>query len=122
MKRVVLFLLMLMTFTVTFSATKVAKPKKVKQPVYKIYEGTYEKATNTFVYKKDNLVFPDKTVKYQLVDQNNSLPRIYDFLGRTYGVTYDDKVEFTVVATVDKGVLYVWQVQNYRIPENKFKR
>lgn len=114
--------MMLMTFTVTFSATKEKKLKKEKQAVYKIYEGSYERASNTFVYKKDNLVFPDKTIKYQVVDQNNSFPRVYDFLGNNYGVTNNDKVEFTVVATVNKGVLYVWQVQNYRVPENKLEK
>ena len=53
MKKMVLFLLIMTMAFVSYSAKKTKITSKV-------YTGEYVKSTNTFTYKKDNLVFKDK--------------------------------------------------------------
>ena len=53
MKKMVLFLLIMTMAFVSYSAKKTKITNKV-------YTGEYVKSTNTFTYKKDNLVFKDK--------------------------------------------------------------
>ena len=81
--------------------------------------GQYIKATNTFTYKKDNLVFPDKTLTYELKDNSGLLNGIYEFIGQTYGVTDDDIIGLNVIGRVSGNTFIVTKITNYRIPEEK---
>lgn len=120
MKKIVIFMLMCLTATITFSARKVDKNTK-KPIVYTVYEGKYDRATNTFTYKKDNLIFPDKIKSYEIVDQNKSLDRIYTFLKSDYELKDNQVVEMEIVGRIESGKMLLWQVQNYRVPEENLK-
>lgn len=87
MKKIVLLLLVCCTmFSFAASIKEFKKAKKEKAPVFKIYVGDYIKSSNTFSFKKDNLIFPNKTVIYQVVDVENSIENVYKFLRSDYEV------------------------------------
>ena len=67
MKKILLMAIMLIMSTIGFSAKKVTN---------KIYEGDYTRSTNTFVYEKDNLIFPNKVLNYTLKDDTGLLDQI----------------------------------------------
>lgn len=123
MRKLILFLLMCTVFSFSFSAktTKAPKKEKVKAPVYKVYSGEYIKASNTFSFKKDNLIFPNKTVIYQVKDLNNSIENVYKFLRSDYEVKDNQKVGLEVVGIINKGTLEVYRVNNYTIPQDNIK-
>ena len=112
MKKMVLFLLIMTMAFVSYSAKKTKITNKV-------YTGEYVKSTNTFTYKKDNLVFKDKTLYYQLNDNSGTLDLVYNSIGQNYGVTDEDIITLTVSGKVSNGVLTVDRILNYRIPEYK---
>ena len=112
MKKMVLFLLIMTMAFVSYSAKKTKITNKV-------YTGEYVKSTNTFTYKKDNLVFKDKILYYQLNDNSGTLDLIYNSIGQNYGVTDEDIITLTVSGKVSNGVLTVDRILNYRIPEYK---
>lgn len=112
MKKMVLFLLIMTMAFVSYSAKKTKITNKV-------YTGEYVKSTNTFTYKKDNLVFKDKTLYYQLNDNSGTLDLVYNLIGQNYGVTDEDIITLTVSGKVSNGILTVDRIINYRIPEYK---
>ena len=112
MKKMVLFLLIMTMAFVSYSAKKTKITNKV-------YTGEYVKSTNTFTYKKDNLVFKDKTLYYQLNDNSETLNLVYNSIGQNYGVTDEDIITLTVSGKVSNGILTVDRIINYRIPEYK---
>lgn len=112
MKKMVLFLLIMTMAFVSYSAKKTKITNKV-------YMGEYVKSTNTFTYKKDNLVFKDKTLYYQLNDNSGTLDLVYNSIGQNYGVTDEDIITLTVSGKVSNGILTVDRIINYRIPEYK---
>ena len=112
MKKMVLFLLIMTMAFVSYSAKKTKITSKV-------YTGEYVKSTNTFTYKKDNLVFKDKTLYYQLNDNSGTLDLVYNSIGQNYGVTDEDIITLTVSGRVSNGILTVDRIINYRIPEYK---
>lgn len=112
MKKMVLFLLIMTMAFVSYSAKKTKITSKV-------YTGEYVKSTNTFTYKKDNLVFKDKILYYQLNDNSGTLDLIYNSIGQNYGVTDEDIITLTVSGRVSNGILTVDRIINYRIPEYK---
>ena len=112
MKKMVLFLLIMTMAFVSYSAKKTKITNKV-------YTGEYVKSTNTFKYKKDNLVFKDKTLYYQLNDNSGTLDLVYNSIGQNYGVTDEDIITLTVSGKVSNGILTVDRIINYRIPEYK---
>ena len=112
MKKMELFLLIMTMAFVSYSAKKTKITSKV-------YTGEYVKSTNTFTYKKDNLVFKDKTLYYQLNDNSGTLDLVYNSIGQNYGVTDEDVITLTVSGRVSNGILTVDRIINYRIPEYK---
>lgn len=112
MKKMVLFLLIMTMAFVSYSAKKTKITSKV-------YTGEYVKSTNTFTYKKDNLVFKDKILYYQLNDNSGTLDLVYNSIGQNYGVTDEDIITLTVSGRVSNGILTVDRIINYRIPEYK---
>ena len=112
MKKMVLFLLIMTMAFVSYSAKKTKITSKV-------YTGEYVKSTNTFTYKKDNLVFKDKILYYQLNDNSGTLNLVYNSIGQNYGVTDEDIITLTVSGKVSNGILTVDRIINYRIPEYK---
>ena len=112
MKKMVLFLLIMTMAFVSYSAKKTKITNKV-------YTGEYVKSTNTFTYKKDNLVFKDKTLYYQLNDNSGTLDLVYNSIGQNYGGTDEDIITLTVSGKVSNGILTVDRIINYRIPEYK---
>ena len=112
MKKMVLFLLIMTIAFVSYSAKKTKITNKV-------YTGEYVKSTNTFTYKKDNLVFKDKILYYQLNDNSGTLDLVYNSIGQNYGVTDEDIITLTVSGRVSNGILTVDRIINYRIPEYK---
>lgn len=119
MKKLLLILMMFMMATLSFSATKKTNTNKIKE---KIYEGEYVKSTNTFTYKKNNLVLPDKLTTYQIIDNSNLLDGIYSFISQNYGVTDNDVINLRLIGRVaanDKKSLIVSRITNYRIPQDK---
>lgn len=112
MKKMVLFLLIMTMAFVSYSAKKTKITSKV-------YTGEYVKSTNTFTYKKDNLVFKDKILYYQLNDNFGTLDLVYNSIGQNYGVTDEDIITLTVSGRVSNGILTVDRIINYRIPEYK---
>lgn len=112
MKKMVLFLLIMTMAFVSYSAKKTKITNKV-------YTGEYVKSTNTFTYKKDNLVFKYKTLYYQLNDNSGTLDLVYNSIGQNYGVTDEDIITLTVSGKVSNGILTVDRIINYRIPEYK---
>ena len=112
MKKMVLFLLIMTMAFVSYSAKKTKITSKV-------YTGEYVKSTNTFTYKKDNLVFKDKILYYQLNDNSGTLDLVYNSIGQNYGVTDEDVITLTVSGRVSNGILTVDRIINYRIPEYK---
>ena len=112
MKKMVLFFLIMTMAFVSYSAKKTKITNKV-------YTGEYVKSTNTFTYKKDNLVFKDKTLYYQLNDNSGTLDLVYNSIGQNYGVTDEDIITLTVSGKVSNGILTVDRIINYRIPEYK---
>ena len=81
MRKLILFLLMCTVFTFGFSAKN-----QTKKIVTKVFTGDYIKASNTFTYKKDNLIFPDKTVIYTVKPMDDSIERIFNYLKFNYEV------------------------------------
>ena len=112
MKKMVLFLLIMTMAFVSYSAKKTKITSKV-------YTGEYVKSTNTFTYKKDNLVFKDKILYYQLNDNSGTLDLVYNSIEQNYGVTDEDIITLTVSGKVSNGILTVDRIINYRIPEYK---
>ena len=112
MEKMVLFLLIMTMAFVSYSAKKTKITNKV-------YTGEYVKSTNTFTYKKDNLVFKDKILYYQLNDNSGTLDLVYNSIGQNYGVTDEDIITLTVSGRVSNGILTVDRIINYRIPEYK---
>ena len=112
MKKMVLFLLIMTMAFVSYSAKKTKITSKV-------YTGEYVKSTNTFTYKKDNLVFKDKILYYQLNDNSGTPDLVYNSIGQNYGVTDEDIITLTVSGKVSNGILTVDRIINYRIPEYK---
>ena len=109
MKKMVLFLLIMTMAFVSYSAKKTKITNKV-------YTGEYVKSTNTFTYKKDNLVFKDKILYYQLNDNSGTLDLVYNSIGQNYGVTDEDIITLTVSGRVSNGILKVDIIIIYRIP------
>ena len=101
--------------TMAFVSYSAKKSKNIS----KIYTGEYIKSTNTFTYKKNNLVFKDKTLLYQLNDNSGTLDLVYNAIGQSHGVTEDDIITLTVSGRVSNGILTVDRIINYRIPEYK---
>ena len=112
MKKMILFLLIMTMAFVSYSAKK-------SKNISKTYTGEYIKSTNTFTYKKNNLVFKDKTLLYQLNDNSGTLDLVYNAIGQSHGVTEDDIITLTVSGRVSNGILTVDRIINYRIPEYK---
>ena len=113
MKKLLLILLTLCTvFTTGLAAKKITS---------RTSDGEYVKAFNTFTYKKDNLIFPDKILSYTLQDDSNLLDQIYSFMSSDYGVTEDQTIGLKVVGRVINGVLVVDKIENYRIPEENLR-
>ena len=112
MKKMILFLLIMTMAFVSYSAKK-------SKNISKIYTGEYIKSTNTFTYKKNNLVFKDKTLLYQLNDNSGTLDLVYNAIGQSHGVTEDDIITLTVSGKVSNGVLTVDRILTYRSPEYK---
>ena len=112
MKKMVLFLLIMTMAFVSYAEKKTKITNKV-------YTGEYVKSTNTFTYKKDNLVFKDKILYYQLNDNSGTLDLVYNSIGQNYGVTDEDIITLTVSGRVSNGILTVDRIINYRIPEYK---
>lgn len=110
MKKLLLIVLMFMMTAIGFSAKKTKTME---------YEGVYLRATNTFTHKKNNLIFPDKSKTYQVVDKSNLLDGIYEFIGQNYGVTDDDIVGLKLNGTVSGNTLTISKITNYRIPLDK---
>jgi len=102
-------------------APKIKEVEK-KRDNSKTYVGEYMKSTNMFVYKKDNLVFKDKRLVYQLRDESGTLELIYNSIGNSHGVTEDDLVTLVVSGKIVNGVLVVDRILNYRIPEGRLSR
>ncbi len=116
MKKLVLFLITGM-FLISF--TSIAAKKTAME---KTLDGTYVKSTNTFTYKKDNLVFRDKFISYQIDDQSGRLEDIYKFMYSTYGVTDTDTIGLKIVGKEKAdGIFEVTKIQNYRIPTEKLQ-
>ena len=117
MRKLVLFLLMCTVFTFGFSAKN-----QTKKIVTKVFTGDYIKASNTFTYKKDNLIFPDKTVIYTVKPMDDSIERIFNYLKLNYEVKEDQKINLEIVGRVTSdGVIEVYKVNNYIIPEENLK-
>ena len=113
MKKILLMAIMLIMSTIGLAASKVKVTNKT-------YEGDYVRSTNTFVYEKDNLIFPNKVINYTVKDDTGLLDQIYDFMGQKYGVAAEDSVTFNVQGTVSKDkVLTIKKITNYRIPEHR---
>ncbi len=113
MKKILLMAMMLIMSTIGLAASKAKVTNKT-------YEGDYIRSTNTFVYEKDNLVFPNKVINYTVKDDTGLLDQIYNFMGQNYGVTDDDAVVFNIQGTVSKDkVLTIKKITNYRIPEHR---
>ncbi|BBM56391.1 hypothetical protein JMUB4039_0358 [Leptotrichia trevisanii] len=111
MKKILLVIMMLTMSVIGFSKSKITD---------KTYKGDYTRATNTFTYIKDNLVFPNKTLTFIVKDNSGLMDRIYDFMKQKYGVEDSDIVTFDVKGTVSKnGVLTIKKILNYQIPEYK---
>lgn len=109
MKKLLLMAMMLIMSTIGLAANKA---------INRVYEGDYSRSTNTFVYEKDNLIFPNKLLNYTVKDDTGLLDGIYDFMAKKYGVTSEDSVTFNVQGIVSKdGVLTIKKIINYRIPE-----
>lgn len=130
MKKILLFVLMCFTFTIGFSATKIKtektkvkkeKAEKQQKIVYNIYSGEYNRVTNTFTYKKDNLILPDRKKSYPIYDVNNSLDRVYKFLNEDYEVKDNQTIGLKIIGRIENGTMILWQVENYRIPEENLK-
>ena len=96
------------------------KTKKLKT-TDKNYEGEYLRATNTFVYTKDNLVFPNKIISYTVKDESGLLDGIYNFAAEKYGVTEADLIGLNVSGTISKKdkVITIKKITNYQIPKDK---
>ncbi len=117
MRKLILFLLMCTVFTFGFSAKN-----QTKKIVTKVFTGDYIKASNTFTYKKDNLIFPDKTVIYTVKPMDDSIERIFNYLKLNYEVKEDQKINLEIVGRVTSdGVIEVYKVNNYIIPEENMK-
>ena len=117
MRKLILFLLMCTVFTFGFSAKN-----QTKKIVTKVFTGDYIKASNTFTYKKDNLIFPDKTVIYTVKQMDDSIERIFNYLKLNYEVKEDQKINLEIVGRVTSdGVIEVYKVNNYIIPEENLK-
>ena len=113
MKKLLLVLFALCTiFTTGFAAKKITS---------RTYDGEYVRAFNTFTYRKDNLIFPDKTLSYTLQDDSNLIDGIYNFMSSDYGVTEDQTVGLKVIGRVVNGVLIVDKIENDRIPEENLR-
>lgn len=111
MKKILLVIMMLITSVIGLSKSKITD---------KTFKGEYARATNTFTYIKDNLVFPNKTLTFTVKDNSGLMDRIYDFMKQKYGVEDSDIVTFDVKGTVSKnGVLTIKKILNYQIPEYK---
>lgn len=117
MRKLILFLLMCTVFTFGFSAKN-----QTKKIVTKVFTGDYIKASNTFTYKKDNLIFPDKTVIYTVKPMDDSIERIFNYLKLNYEVKEDQKINLEIIGRVtSEGILEVYKVNNYIIPEENLK-
>ena len=117
MRKLILFLLMCTVFTFGLSAKN-----QTKKIVTKVFTGDYIKASNTFTYKKDNLIFPDKTVIYTVKPMDDSIERIFNYLKLNYEVKEDQKINLEIVGRVTSdGVIEVYKVNNYIIPEENLK-
>ena len=105
MKKLLLMAMMLIMSTIGLAANKA---------INRVYEGDYSRSTNTFVYEKDNLIFPNKLLNYTVKDDTGLLDGIYDFMAKKYGVTSEDSVTFNVQGIVSKdGVLTIKKIINY---------
>ena len=117
MRKLILFLLMCTVFTLGFSAKD-----QTKKIVNKVFTGDYIKASNTFTYKKDNLIFPDKTVIYTVKPMDDSIERIFNYLKLNYEVKENQKINLEIIGRVtSEGILEVYKVNNYIIPEENLK-
>ena len=107
-------------FKIPKAKTAKTKTKKLKT-TDKNYEGEYLRATNTFVYTKDNLVFPNKIISYTVKDESGLLDGIYNFAAEKYGVTEADLIGLNVSGTISKKdkVITIKKITNYQIPKDK---
>lgn len=113
MRKILLMAIMLIMSTIGLAASKA-------KVINKTYEGDYIRSTNTFVYEKDNLIFPNKVLNYTVKDDTGLLDQIYNFMGQQYGVTDEDTVVFNIQGTVSKDkILTIKKITNYRIPEHR---
>ena len=114
MKKIVIFLLMCLF---AISCSSLSGKKGISD---KTMEGKYVKSTNTFTYKKDNLIFKDRVIEYQLVDKTGLLNGIYDFMYKNYGVNDSDKVGLKITGHfIDKTTFEITKISNYQIPKEK---
>ena len=122
MRKLILFLLICTIFTFGFSAKNGIGETKSRKIVTKFFTGDYIKASNTFTYKKDNLIFPDKTIIYTVKPMDDSLERIFNYLKLNYEVKENQKVNLEIIGRVTpEGILEVYKVNNYIIPEENMK-
>jgi len=106
---------------------KIPKAKAAKTKTQKLktadknYEGEYFRATNTFIYTKDNLIFPNKVTSYTVKDESGLLDGIYNFAAEKYGVTDSDLIGLKVSGTISKKdkVITIKKITNYQIPRSR---
>lgn len=132
MKKIFIIIMLFAVCVIGISATKdkeikipkikAAKVKKTKlKATDKVYEGEYLRATNTFVYTKDNLVFPNKVMSYTVKDESGLLDGIYNFISEKYGVVDTDLIGLKLSGTVSKKdkVITIKKITNYQVPREK---
>lgn len=132
MKKIFVIIMLFAICVIGISATKdqqfkIPKAKAAKTKTKKLkttdknYEGEYLRATNTFVYTKDNLVFPNKVISYTVKDESGLLDGIYNFAAEKYGVTEADLIGLNVSGTISKKdkVITIKKITNYQIPKDK---
>lgn len=132
MKKIFVIVMLFAICVIGISATKdqqfkIPKAKAAKTKTKKLktadknYEGEYLRATNTFVYTKDNLVFPNKVISYTVKDESGLLDGIYNFAAEKYGVTEADLIGLNVSGTISKKdkVITIKKITNYQIPRDK---
>ena len=80
----------------------------------------YKKEIEELDIRKNNLIFKDQNISYQLVDKTGLLDGIYTFMSNDYGVDNSDKVWLKITGhVVDKTTFEVTKIVNYQIPKEK---
>lgn len=132
MKKIFIIVMLFAICVIGISATKdkklkIPKAKAAKTKTQKLktadknYEGEYFRATNTFIYTKDNLIFPNKVTSYTVKDESGLLDGIYNFAAEKYRVTDSDLIGLKVSGTISKKdkVITIKKITNYQIPRSR---